>query len=127
VLTQGGVLLVTAPLGSVLHLLPHHYYGGFTPQWYRTFLPRLGFQDIRVLANGGFFKHYGQESQRFSLMIEPRQLNGIADARRALIALLWLLSFPWFHVGVPLLCHLLDSLDHRQEFTVGYYVTAVRV
>ncbi len=93
ILRPGGELLLTAPLGSGLHQFPFHYYGGFTPHWYRVFLQRLGFTDIRVEPNGGFFKHYGQESQRFNDLVDPRQFRGIAGAPRMFMGLLWLASF----------------------------------
>src|SRR5690348_7241307 len=35
ILKPGGTLLLTAPLGSFLHQEPFHYYGGYTPHWYR--------------------------------------------------------------------------------------------
>jgi hypothetical protein len=104
--------------------MPHHYYGGFTPRWYDTFLLPLGFDDIQVSANGGFFKHYGQESQRFSALIGPKELAGLTGVSRVLTLLLWLVSLPWFRLGLPLLCHWLDATDHRQAFTVGYHVRA---
>ncbi len=126
ILRPGGELLLTAPLGSGLHQFPFHYYGGFTPHWYRVFLPKLGFTDIRVEPNGGFFKHYGQESQRFNNLVDPRQLKGIAGAPRMFMGLLWLASFPWCRVVAPLFCHFLDSADRSRDFTVGYFVTAVR-
>src|SRR5262245_31626356 len=34
ILRPGGTLLLTAPLGSILHQEPYHYYGGYTPHWY---------------------------------------------------------------------------------------------
>ena len=35
ILKPGGTLLLTAPLGSGLHQEPFHFYGGYTPHWYR--------------------------------------------------------------------------------------------
>jgi SAM-dependent methyltransferase len=126
VLRPGGRLLLTAPLGSGLHQLPLHYYGGFAPPWYHLVLPRCGFREIRIEANGGFFKHYGQESQRFHAMLDPRRLEGASLVQRVAAAGLWVVGFPWFRVGAPLLCHWLDRLDHERAFTVGYHVTAER-
>lgn len=87
------------------------------------FLTDAGFQDIRIEANGGFFKHYGQESQRFSVKIDPRRVSGIA---RFFTAPLWLVSVPFFRILLPLVCHYLDTLDSHRGFTVGYHITAVR-
>ncbi|MBZ0310327.1 MAG: class I SAM-dependent methyltransferase, partial [Anaerolineae bacterium] len=104
-LRPGGRLLLTAPLGSGLHQEPYHFYGGYTPYWYQKFLAEYGFKDIVVTPNGGFFKHYGQESQRFSTMLDPRRRY-----RGVLLSLFWLLTLPWFRLALPLLCHWLDKL-----------------
>ncbi len=123
ILRPGGKLLITAPLGSGLHQEPFHFYGGFTPYWYRRFLSDAGFDEINVLANGGFFKHYGQESQRFSAWIDPRRVRG---AYRVVLAPVWCLTLPIFRLLLPVACHFLDRLDLHRGFTVGYHVSAVR-
>lgn len=119
-LKPGGRLILTAPLGSGLHQEPYHFYGGFTPYWYRKFLVEAGFQNITIEPNGGFFKHYGQESLRFELLLAPWRVGGLVWFP------FWLLSLPWFAVICPLLGHILDRLDRDRAFTVGYHVTAVR-
>lgn len=122
ILRPGGRLLLTAPLGCGLHQEPYHFYGGYTPHWYRRFLADAGFDDIVVEANGGFFKHYSQEGQRFSAMIDPRRMKrGWPWA-----PLFWLVTLPWFRVALPLACHYLDRFDVHRGFTVGYHVEAVR-
>ncbi len=123
ILRGEGKLLITAPLGSGLHQEPYHFYGGFTPYWYHRFLADAGFERIRVKANGGFFKHYGQESQRFSAWIDPRRVPG---ALGVVLAPIWLLTLPYFRLILPVACDLLDRLDSHRVFTVGYHVTAVR-
>lgn len=123
VLRPGGKLILTAPLGSGVHQEPDHYYGGYTPFWYQRFLGAAGFREVQVTPNGGFFKHYGQESRRFSALIDPRRVPG---AVAPVLAPLWALSLPWFRVIVPLACHALDRIDRHRAFTVGYHVTAIR-
>jgi len=120
VLRPGGSLILTAPLGSGLHQQPHHFYGGYTPHWYRKVLPEAGFEKVTIDANGGFFKHYGQESQRFASLLAPRV------RRRLLWAPVWLLTLPWFAFICPIWAHVLDKLDTEKAFTVGYFVTAIR-
>ncbi|MHB8483634.1 MAG: class I SAM-dependent methyltransferase [Nitrospiria bacterium] len=121
VLNPGGTLILTAPLGSGIHQAPYHYYGGFTPYWYEKFLKESGFEKIVVEPNGGFFKHYGQESFRFFLFLAPWQ------GRKQLIWFpFWLLSFPWFALICPLLGYWLDNLDREKGFTIGYHVLATR-
>ena len=123
ILRPGGQLFLTAPLGSGLHQQPYHFYGGFTPFWYRRFLGEAGFDQVRVEPNGGFFKFYGQESQRFHTMLHPRRYRGAA---KALALAAWLAMYPLLRVAVPLVCYPLDRADPDPEFTIGYHVTAVR-
>lgn len=123
IIRPGGKLMLTAPLGSGLHQEPDHYYGGFTPYWYKRYLGEAGFEDIAVTPNGGFFKHYGQESQRFSALLDPRRVPAAAVP---LVAPFWALTLPWFRVVMPIACNVLDRLDQHRAFTVGYHVTATR-
>ena len=72
-LKPGGVLILTAPLGSFLHQTPYHFYGGYTPYWFKKFLPEAGFIDIQIESNGGFFRFFGQECQRVTRIIFRRR------------------------------------------------------
>jgi len=121
ILKPGGQLLLTAPLGSGLHQLPFHYYGGYTPGWYNHFLSRYGFSDIEISPNGGFFEHFGQESQRFALLLSPRR----ASAGR-LYWPLWAVATPVFGYLMPVLCAAISRADTGREFTVGYLVKATK-
>ena len=118
-LRPGGDLIITAPLGSGIHMAPYYFYGGFSPYWYYHFLPKYGFTVDHCMPNGGFFKLYGQESQRFLTMITP--VNPVM--RTLFFPIKMLLSF-WFRLTVPLICHFLDGLDKNREFTAGYFVRA---
>lgn len=89
VLKPGGKLLLTAPLGSGIHQEPYHFYGGYTPYWYQKFLTRAGFLEIIVEPNGGFFRHYGQESWRFATLLAPWR-----SRRQWLWTPFWLLILP---------------------------------
>jgi SAM-dependent methyltransferase len=123
IVRPGGKLMLTAPLGSGLHQTPDHFYGGFTPFWYERYLGEAGFENVEATPNGGFFSHYGQESRRFSALIDPRR---VPRAVAPLIAPFWAASLPWFRIVVPVACDLLDRLDSHRAFTVGYHVTATR-
>lgn len=119
ILRSGGALIITAPLGSGIHMPPYHFYGGFTPYWYKHFLEQEGFDIELIEANGGFFKHYGQESQRFLTVLTP-----IVTWKRIVFFPIKLLLAFWFRLLMPLICHLLDKFDKTREFTVGYHVIA---
>jgi len=121
ILKPGGKLILTAPLGSGLHQEPFHFYGGYTPHWYKKFLPEAGFENIVVEPSGGFFKHYGQESVRFVLLSAPWR-----NKKNLVWLPLWIFIAPWLALLTPLLGYILDYLDDDKAFTVEYHVTAVR-
>lgn len=123
ILKPGGRLMLTAPLASGIHQAPYHFYGGFTPFWYRRYLAEAGFEDIRVEANGGFFKFYGQESKRFNAMLKPSRFRGLG---KLVAGAAWVATYPVCRVAIPFVCHWLDRSDDDQSFTVGYHVTAIR-
>ena len=119
VLRPGGKLILTAPLGSSLHQEPYHFYGGYTPHWYRKFLAEAGFTGITIEPNRGFFSLYGQECLRFAIVMAP--LRGLS---RIPWLPLWLLGLPWC-VLMPLVSKCLDGSAVAQDgFTAGYHVTA---
>ena len=125
ILRPNGKLMLTAPLGSGIHQEPYHFYGGFTPYWYERFLGEAGFVNIHVEPNGGFFRHYSQESLRFLYMTRPLALN--------IPRWITLLGTPlWLFIALPVcvmcavLCAWLDHYDRECRFTIGYHVTATR-
>lgn len=125
ILRPGGRLLLTAPLGSGIHQEPHHYYGGYTPYWYREFLGAAGFAEIEIEANAGSFKFFAQEAIRFVQTSRPFKL-GLPWPMELLWLPLWLLLAPVLALAIPLVCSYLDRFDRDQRFTVGYHVTAIK-
>lgn len=123
ILKPGGRLILTAPLGSGIHQEPHHYFGGYTPYWYRKFLAEAGFTQIEVEANAGFFRFYGQESIRFVRLSRPDRLP---TPTALLWTPIWLALLPLLAGLMPLLGSWLDRHDHERRFTVGYHITARR-
>ncbi|MEK7436290.1 MAG: class I SAM-dependent methyltransferase [Pseudomonadota bacterium] len=125
ILRPGGRLLLTAPLGSGIHQEPHHYYGGYTPYWYREFLGAAGFAEIEIEANAGSFKFFAQEAIRFVQTSRPFKL-GVPWPMELLWLPLWLMLAPVLALAIPLVCSYLDRFDRDQRFTVGYHVTAIK-
>lgn len=121
----GGRVILTAPLGSGLHQEPFHFFGGFTPHWYRHVLSEHGFSDIVIEANGGSFKHFSQECLRFLRMTAPWRMAAPWWVRVLMIPV-WPVLAPTLGIVLPLLCHWLDRYDTHQAFTVGYHVLATR-
>lgn len=124
-LAPGGRLILTAPLGSGIHQEPYHFYGGYTPFWYRKFLAESGFEQIEVEANCGSLRFFAQESIRFVRTTAPVNAD-IPLGHRLLWLPFWLVLAPLLGLVVPLAARLLDRFDREQRFTVGYHVTAVR-
>jgi SAM-dependent methyltransferase len=126
VLRPGGSLFMTAPLASFLHQEPFHFYGGYTPHWYRKFLPEAGFAVDEIVPNQGFFSLLGQELQRFRYHLRPDRTACLALLPRAGTALLWVASWPVVAVFPPF-ARWLDTLHLDATATVGYHVKATRL
>jgi SAM-dependent methyltransferase len=125
ILAEGGRVILTAPLGSGIHQEPYHYYGGYTPYWYRRFLGECGFDDISIEANEGTFRRFSQEAVRFVRMTRPFALRMPVFAELMWLPL-WCALAPVLALLVPLVAKFLDRFDCEQRFTVGYHVTAVK-
>jgi SAM-dependent methyltransferase len=124
ILRPSGILILTAPLGSGIHQEPYHFYGGFTPYWYQHFLVQVGFNDIRIEANAGSIKFFGQEAIRFLMLSRP--FLQVPFLLSIFWMPLWCFLFPLLGIIVPCVCHVLDGYDQEQRFTIGYHVTARR-
>lgn len=113
ILKPGGKLYVTAPLGSGLHQLPFHYYGGFSPEWYRHFAAQNGLEAVEITPNGGFFKLLAQECIRAAGLIAENRLasNDDLESVRAL-----------FTETLPRYLFSLEDKCFIDQFTIGYHV-----
>lgn len=117
VLVPGGRLLLSAPLGSGLHQQPHHYYGGFTPHFYRRFLTQFGFEIGAITPNGGFYRHLLQELGRAADLIQRDRRYGRANP------MYWLVRWG-LRSALPRWLARLDDAHRIEEFTIGYHVEA---
>jgi SAM-dependent methyltransferase len=116
-LRVGGRLFLSAPLGSGLHQQPHHYYGGYTPHFYRRFLPECGMEIVRMTPNGGFYRHLAQELARAAWLIPRHERYSRWNPAGWLVRRVlgrWL----------PLWLSRLDERHMVEEFTVGFHVEA---
>lgn len=126
ILKTGGKIIITAPLGSFLHQEPYHFYGGFTPEWYKKFLSDAGFRVEIVEKNRGYFSWYGQESVRLGKLLNPvYTLRKMIWWRWLLITFLWLAILP-VALFFPIFAKQLDSLKLENLATVGYHVVAIK-
>lgn len=67
-LKPGGVLILTAPFASLVHLAPYHYSTGFSRYWYEHHLPLYGFDIKELSPNGDWFTYFYQELMRLGSM-----------------------------------------------------------
>ena len=64
-LKAGGKLFLTAPMLSHLHMEPYHYYAGFTPFWYKHWLPKFAFAIDSIIPYGGPGQSYRNNALGF--------------------------------------------------------------
>lgn len=117
ILKPGGQLFVSAPLGSGVHQAPYHFYGGYTPFFYNLILPEHDLVVDEILPNGGFFKHYLQESARVGHLLTKKYYVRKYSPRRLMIKFI-------FNRLFPIVFYHLDKEYSVEEHTVGYFVTA---
>ena len=125
ILKNNGMLLLTAPLGSFIHQKPYHFYSGFTPYWYKEFLPKAGFEIISIESNRGFFSLFGQEAIRFSTFLDPRRTIH-TKIYWPLLTFLWIITLPILRFLFPILGKFLDKLYLENDATVGYHIVAIK-
>ena len=115
ILRPGGTALLTAPLGCGRHQSPHHFYGGFTPEWYRHFLPLAKLEVAQITPNGGFLHHLAQECARVAWTFESHaHLHGKSAERVRNL----------FGEELPRFLYALEEGFFLEDFTVGYFVEA---
>jgi ubiquinone/menaquinone biosynthesis C-methylase UbiE len=60
-LKPGGVLILTAPFNSNVHMAPYYFCTGFSKYWYEHHLTRLGFEIRELTPNGDWYYLLRQE------------------------------------------------------------------
>lgn len=63
-LKPGGVMILTAPFASNVHMAPYHYCSGFSKYWYEHHLAERGFRIESLVANGDWYSLLWQEISR---------------------------------------------------------------
>jgi SAM-dependent methyltransferase len=124
-LKPGGRLLLTAPSASQLHMEPWHFYGGFTAQWYRHWLPITGFEVKSVTPVGGpghlavYFLQDLYASLRSQEHRKPPFARLVSKFNRALLK-------PWVHWLLPGPLRRIDKCLDTAELGSGFMVASVR-
>lgn len=109
VLKPGGQLLLVAPMEWEVHQAPHDYFR-YTRHGLAYLLERAGFGDLRIEPVGGYFR-----------LMARRLLNGLQFLPGPLVLLGAVVVGP-----AALVLPLLDGLDRKRDFTLGYICRAVR-
>jgi len=123
ILKKNGRLIITAPLGSGIHQEPYHFYGGYTPYWYKKFLNEAGFEEILIEENAGSLRSCAQEATRFILLSRPFSV-GMPLWAEILWIPCWIIFAPVVGIAIPIASYFLDRYDKDRRFTIGYHVTA---
>lgn len=63
-LKPGGILILTAPFASNVHMAPYHFCSGFSKYWYQHHLESSGFEIRELVANGDWSALLRQEITR---------------------------------------------------------------
>lgn len=63
-LKPGGVLILTTPFASNVHMAPYHYCSGFAKYWYEHHLAQRGFRIESLTPNGDWYALLRQEITR---------------------------------------------------------------
>jgi SAM-dependent methyltransferase len=71
-LKTGGILILTAPFGSNVHMAPYHYCSGFSRYWYEYHLASRGFEIKELISNGDWYSLLRQEITRLGGMERQR-------------------------------------------------------
>lgn len=71
-LKPGGVLILTAPFSSNVHMAPYHYCSGFSRYWYEHHLASRGFEIKELVPNGDWYSLLRQEITRLGGMERQR-------------------------------------------------------
>jgi SAM-dependent methyltransferase len=91
ILKPGGVMILTAPFSSNVHMAPYHYCSGFSKYWYEYHLPIRGFRIKTLNPNGDWYALLLQEITRLGGL--ERQRSNWAWPFAYAYALLGLLYF----------------------------------
>jgi len=72
-LKPGGMLILTAPFASNVHMAPYHYCSGFSKYWYQHHLEKRGFEIQELVPNGDWYALLRQEITRLGGLERSRK------------------------------------------------------
>lgn len=124
-LKPGGKLLLTAPLGTLLHMEPYHYYGGFTHFWYEHWLPKHGFSVDSITPQGGPARAAASSLQSFYSTWRAWELKLGGWRKLVSLACRMAAKFP-IHYLLPWVAPRIDPCLDQFRSSMGFMVCATR-
>jgi SAM-dependent methyltransferase len=150
-LKPGGRLIITVPQSWGVHSAPYHFFN-FTNFGLQKLLTEAGFEIDHIKPRGGYFCLLGRLLRNlplhiFSQIFFEQPEGGDREYNKAITQFLlsekrnrpkpkiigimiglpfFIILFPICYILIPPIFFILDKLDKRQEFTLGYNCTAIK-
>ena len=121
----GGKVFLSTPLGTLLHMEPYHFYGGFTHLWYRHWLAKHGFSIDYLAPQGGAGRAAVSSLQAFYSTWKTWELSLPAPKRTLSLVFRMLLKL-LAHYLFPRALPILDPFLEPFRSCNGLIVTATR-
>jgi SAM-dependent methyltransferase len=126
VLKTGGKLFLTAPQGWGVHGAPYHFFN-FTNFGLKLLFERAGYEIVFIKPRGGYFWYLSKRLSTLPFNIFSQYATTYSTKGRKLnIGIPFFIAFPiYLIVLIPFkllsaLFFLLDWLDKKQDYTLGY-------
>ena len=122
VLKKGGLLYATVPQSDCVHEAPYDYFR-FTPYSLKYLLEKAGYEIMDIKPSCGYFGILGHRLAFF-----PRIMFWQTKSRfrRIILFPLEILSYLFFALLFPIVLNAIDFLDKERDFTLFYFVRAVK-
>lgn len=122
VLKPEGVIYLSAPQGWCVHQSPHDYFR-FTNHALQYLFDKAGFNTLYIKPSCGYFAYIANR-----LAFLPKVLFGEIGNPflRFFLLPLEVLSYLIFVIILPLIFNSIDFLDQKREFTLNYFVKAIK-
>lgn len=112
-LKPGGVVILTAPFGSNVHMAPYHFCSGFSRYWYEHHLTLRGFEIKELVSNGDWYSLLRQEILRLGGL--ERQQGG------------WSWPFAYAYAALGLMYFRFRKQNRADDLACfGWHCTAIR-
>lgn len=70
-----GLLILTAPFASNVHMAPYHFSSGFSKYWYNHHLKKFNFDILELTANGTWYDVLLQETRRLPALERSKKVK----------------------------------------------------